>query len=84
MKKTECVQRCAEEVTDILCNLCGESCRIPIGGEEFNIEAVEVSVLFGYGSSRDGEEHEAHLCQACYETKLLPLFAISPLIGNYC
>lgn len=79
MEKFKLALKSVREVADILCNICGESCKIPIGGGCFNIEAVTVKADFGYGSDRDGEHHEAHLCQGCYEARLLPLFTLNAI-----
>lgn len=53
-----------EVIKDILCNKCGNSCKKPHECMEF----ATLSVHWGYFSkSRDGEVHEAHLCQNCWE-----------------
>jgi hypothetical protein len=46
-----------EIIKDVLCNKCGISCK----------EFSSLMAHWGYGSTRDGEVHEAHLCETCWE-----------------
>ena len=54
-----------EVVSDVICNNCGESCRVG-GFEDINFECVQLKGLFGFGSNKDGEQHEAELCEKCF------------------
>jgi len=54
-----------EVIKDVLCNKCGASCKA-IDCDNFN--CAELKVHWGYGSTyHDGEIHEAHLCEQCWE-----------------
>jgi len=52
-------------VVDVLCDRCGTSCLCPLG----NFEAATITAAWGYSSGKDGEAHEAHLCEECYDTR---------------
>jgi hypothetical protein len=68
-----------EVVKDILCNKCGNSCK---GLEPQSFEFALLSVHWGYGSTnRDGEVHEAHLCQTCWE-EIVKEFKHSDLVAE--
>lgn len=49
---------------DILCDKCGKSCIDSIG---MNYEYASVSVIWGYGSRKDEQKHEAQICEPCYD-----------------
>ncbi len=54
----------SQEVIDIICDLCGESCLDELG---INFEYATLKSNWGYGSNKDGEKHEVHLCENCYD-----------------
>jgi hypothetical protein len=56
---------------DIFCNKCGRSCQTTEGYPQF----AELTSQWGYASSKDGERHQAHLCEACYD-QVVSNFAI--------
>ena len=60
---------------DILCDKCGKSCR---DDEGRNFEYATITACWGYGSRKDFEEHEAHVCESCYDA-----FGIKPKIELY-
>jgi len=79
MKKTEIIKSEREEVIDVLCDSCGESCRVelclPLEGEDpkdvpHNFEYMRLKSAWGYGSDHDCETWEAHVCQKCVDDKL--------------
>ncbi len=43
-------------------------------------EVITIVHTFGYGSPKDLERHELHLCEECYDGKLLQLLKIQPNI----
>lgn len=57
-------KREVEVLTDITCDLCGKTCRDSIG---VNLEFATLSARWGYGSRKDCETHEAHICEDCYD-----------------
>lgn len=59
---TETVEK--EVVEDILCDVCGKSCRDSAG---INFEVATLSEKWGFGSRKDCEHHECHLCEDCYD-----------------
>lgn len=55
-----------EVIKDILCNKCGNSCKKDLEYESFEFASLQVH--WGYSSvGHDGEVHEAHLCEQCWE-----------------
>lgn len=60
---------------DILCDKCGKSTR---DSESMNFEYAAISSHWGFGSNKDGEHHEAQLCEACYDA-----IGLRPFIKDY-
>jgi len=81
MIKTKKVVKTEEvdEVEDIICNKCGntlkDDCRI-------NFEGIKLRTSWGYASKKDGETHESHLCEKCYD-ELIETFKYPPTITYY-
>lgn len=67
-----------EVIKDILCNKCGNSCK---GQACDGFECAELRAHWGYGSKRDGEVHEAHLCEKCWE-EISTIFKHSDLVAE--
>jgi len=65
MKKIEKEQKEVEVTTDILCDSCGESCKT-----EYGFEYMELCSNWGYGSDKDFQYWEAHICEKCVDEKL--------------
>ncbi|AXN29633.1 hypothetical protein CP913_13820 [Pseudomonas aeruginosa] len=51
-----------ESVSDVLCDVCGESTRI----EGYGLQFGTLRASWGYGSNHDGERYEVHLCEGCF------------------
>lgn len=66
-------------IDDILCNQCGQSCRVPEAAEKREFDCLDANVNWGYHSSKDLETHKWHLCETCYDA-LIATFAIPPSI----
>ncbi|MBF8742096.1 hypothetical protein [Pseudomonas guariconensis] len=49
-------------VTDIICDMCGDSTRVDSGQLQFGT----MHASWGEGSSRCGEEYELHMCENCF------------------
>lgn len=49
---------------DIICDKCGKSC---LNSTEMNFEYATITAHWGYGSNKDLEKHEAHVCEKCYD-----------------
>ena len=88
MLKIQQALRKVEVVQDIICNKCGKSClgtvsAVYLGSvAETNFAPVaQLNVDWGYGSKKDGERHESHLCESCYD-EITSSFLIEPLIKN--
>ena len=64
------VQKVVPELVDVLCDACGKICE---GEPGFGNEFLTLSASWGYSSDWDGEQWQAHLCQACVRAHLLPL-----------
>lgn len=52
-----------EEVSDILCDICGTSTKV---AEYADYEYAYLAADFGYGTSYDMEAHRCHICIKCY------------------
>ncbi len=78
MKQTKQELRSAEVLQAVICNRCGERCEEPLEGcvpKQF--EFATLTTNWGYGSKRDGEREESHLCENCY-TEVVSGFKIPP------
>lgn len=74
------IKRTLSTVVDVKCNSCGNSCIK--SKQDLAFEFATIHAAWGYFSNkRDGEVHEAHLCQSCFE-KLIKKFAIPTLIAE--
>jgi hypothetical protein len=60
MRITEMIE--VETVTDIVCDVCGESTCLKTGGHQFGT----LKAQWGYGTTHDGERYEVHLCELCF------------------
>lgn len=61
MKKYEV--RPVETLVDILCDICGKSCKTPL--EDFEYAALRAE--WGYSSRKDGENHSTTMCENCFD-----------------
>lgn len=65
-------------IVDVICNSCGKSC-LKVKKED-SLEFATIYATWGYFSNnRDGQIHEGHLCQVCFD-KITKKFAIPTLI----
>ena len=62
MKKIGKVIKEREELEDIICDICGKSCRDKY---DMNYEFSELSASWGYGSHRDTEQWNVEFCEDC-------------------
>lgn len=71
MIKTKIVKIKQETTTDVICDSCGKSCKVFLGENKkhFNFEYMRLSARWGYGSDKDLEVWEAHICEKCVDTK---------------
>jgi len=62
---------------DILCNKCGQSCKVLIDAEHtcFNMEGLRAKIRAGYGSQFDGSILKFDLCDDCV-AELIKTFKI--------
>ncbi|KFE43858.1 hypothetical protein [Pseudomonas syringae] len=51
-----------EAVTDVVCDVCQLTTKVPNGGLEF----ATMQARWGYGTKHDGERYEIHLCEGCF------------------
>jgi len=70
MKTFELKRKKVEELKDIICDSCGKSCLIDTGLKFKNFEFMELKAEWRFGSKKDGEEWNAHLCEKCVDEKL--------------
>jgi hypothetical protein len=67
-------------VEDILCNICGESCRDRMA---MNYEYMTCQASWGFDSTRDTYTTVFHVCEPCYDSKILPLLKIAPIETSF-
>ena len=58
-KKTE-----VEILEDVICDSCGNSCK-----NSTNFEFMTLENYWGYGSKKDGDFWQAHICEKCVDEK---------------
>ena len=58
-----------ESVSDVLCDVCGDSSRV----EGYGLQFGTLRAICGYGSAHDGERYEVHLCEPCFFRTLFGL-----------
>ncbi len=70
-------------VTDVLCNVCGESLH-PECAPPGNYEGlVDKTICGGYGSRLgDGIAYNFSICEKCLEEKIFPMFKDPPKIDH--
>lgn len=72
------VSREIEVTNDVVCNCCGKSTKDQYG----HFECVEVVACWGYGSTKDNQCHESHICETCYD-RIVATFKIPPTVESY-
>jgi hypothetical protein len=75
MKRLDRVMREVVALEDVLCNRCGVSTR-QHGGD---YKAATLFIHFGFSSRKDGQYHESHLCEPCYD-RIVTSFKHPPFI----
>ncbi len=65
-------------IVDVICTKCKKSTKHASGGCEY----ATLENKWGYGSPKDGEHHQIHLCEACYDA-LLIAFSLTPEVTDY-
>jgi hypothetical protein len=55
-------QAAVDAVTDVLCDVCDSSTRVP----EYGLQYGSLEAQWGYGSQHDGEHYRVHLCESCF------------------
>jgi hypothetical protein len=60
MKVIEPITKSVEETVDIICDMCGKSCK-----GEMNYEVATLEAYWGYSSKKDLDKWECHLCESC-------------------
>jgi hypothetical protein len=64
MIKTNSKKVEVDVLEDVICDSCGNSCR-----NSNNFEYMTLNNYWGYGSNKDGEMWEAHVCEKCVDEK---------------
>lgn len=84
MEVTQQAMRRQTIVTDVLCDICGQSCKVdegvvdnPVrddhGQTYYDFEYMKLQANWGYHSPKDCEEWTAQVCFKCVEEKLAPM-----------
>jgi hypothetical protein len=87
MKKFTEIEQKVEELSQVVCNKCGETCFVKTNSEDFDpndykTEYLEVDISWGYFSKKDGESHEWEICEKCYD-KFVKSFKVPPKKESY-
>jgi hypothetical protein len=56
-------QKQIETVTDVICNVCKNSCVDEFG----NVEYCSMFASWGFSSNKDCQTHSCDLCESCYD-----------------
>ena len=72
-----------EVIVDIICDRCKKSCKL--SDSLGNISYAELNAKWPYGSYKDTEHHQLHLCEKCYDwlRKLLKRRRVSVRVSEY-
>ncbi len=74
-----------EEVEEVTCDMCGESCgkeaHVYKGKTQIRFEYMTLEAYWGYYSSKDFEYWTAQVCETCVDTRLAPLIKFTK--GGY-
>lgn len=71
--------QCKKQVPiKIVCNKCGKSCNLE---KELFPEFTTIKNIYGYGSKKDGDRYESHICESCMDD-FYATFKIPPTIVN--
>lgn len=62
--------------TIFICNFCRRGCRRK---GLFNQQYATIKAHWSYGSKKDGETHELHICEPCYD-RMIARVKIKPTI----
>ena len=65
-KETKSIE--VDMLEDILCDMCGNSCR---SGDYYN--RMKLYAHWGYDSAKDGEFYIADVCETCVDKVLVPI-----------
>jgi hypothetical protein len=68
MIKESIVEQLVFVVDDIICDICGNSCKKPM-----NYEYMDLHAAWGYDSGYDGQVWTAEICEECVVKFLIPL-----------
>lgn len=61
-------QRLLDETVGYKCDVCGQPCFNEEGAQRADsTEHATLCAEWGYWSEKDGELHECHLCERCYD-----------------
>ena len=72
-------QKEVEELVDVICDRCGQSCWDEL---DMNLEFAEMKAMWGYGSNKDCERHKIQLCEKCYDA-VIAAMNIKPQVSHY-
>lgn len=93
MEIKEVQSKKSEVVTDILCDICGKSCKVdettitnpfrPDKGEKiYDFSCIRLEKYWGYGSARDEEYWEAQICDKCIDEHLVKIIKFNKFHYN--
>lgn len=62
MKRIELITEEHEKIVDVLCDICGKSCKDEY---DMNYEYSQLIACWGYGSRKDTESWNFNFCEEC-------------------
>lgn len=65
METKKTIAKNIEITDDIICDICGKSCKT-----EYGFEYLDCNTTWGFESDKDMETWSAHICEKCVDEKL--------------
>ena len=60
-------QKMRETVVDLICDRCKKSCLVGKEWGIINLSYAELNATWPFGSPKDTERHQLHMCEKCYD-----------------
>lgn len=69
MLKKELATVEVNKTVDVICDFCSKS---TMDSHGMNYEYAHLTACWGYASRKDMECHDLHICEDCYDAKIVP------------
>lgn len=61
----------ADVIEDVICDICGHSCRVETESGRDQFEYMVMNTTWGFYSNKDMQEWTAHVCETCVDHYLV-------------